>query len=308
VGVWLNNALTASTPAEIQRREVARIERLGFGSVWTGESPGGKDIFAKLGIWLAATERIVVGSGIANLWARPAVTMLAGANTLGEAYPGRFFLGIGAGHAYQAASLGEAYRPLDRMRGYLDDMDEALRLAGLPGAPTAPIPSIKVPRLLAAVGPNMLAVAGERVDGAHPFASPVETTVLAREILGPDKLLVPEQAVIFDTDRSRAREAARAYRAMSVNALKSTGAGPFASPYNRNLRRLGYSEEQITTVDDRVVDAIIAHGDETEIVKRVRTQLDAGADCVVIDPIAADLPAVVDQLEHLAPALLEITA
>jgi alkanesulfonate monooxygenase SsuD/methylene tetrahydromethanopterin reductase-like flavin-dependent oxidoreductase (luciferase family) len=82
VGVWLNNAITASAPADVQRREVDRIERLGYGSLWTGETPGSRDVFAKLGIWLAATDRIVVGSGIANLWARPGITMRAAAGTL----------------------------------------------------------------------------------------------------------------------------------------------------------------------------------------------------------------------------------
>ena len=302
-GVWLNNAITASTPAAVQRRELSRIERLGYGSAWTGESPGGRDIFVKLGIWLAATDRLVVGSGIANLWARPGLTMSAGAGTLAEAYPGRLVLGIGVGFARQAESVGRSFgRPLSRVREYLDEMDTVPETALIPAVPA---PEIPFPRLLAAVGPRMLALAAERADGAHPYASPVETTAAARQILGPDKLLVPEQLVIYDTDPARAREAARAYRARTLAMFRAVG-DPAASPYSRNMLRLGYTEEQVTTVDDRVIDAIIAHGDETAIVRRLREHLAAGADHVLVNAVGPDLPAVVSALERIAPAVTEI--
>jgi probable F420-dependent oxidoreductase len=290
-GAWLNNSITASAPADVQRRELARIERLGYGSAWTGESPGGRDIFVKLGIWLAATDRLVVGSGIANLWARPGLTMSAGAGTLAEAYPGRLVLGIGVGFARQAESLGKSYgRPLSRVREYLNEMDTAPDTTLIPSVPA---PELPFPRLLAAVGPKMLALAAERADGAHPYASPVETTAQARQILGPDKLLVPEQLVIYDTDPARAREAARAYRTQTLAAF-------------RNLLRLGYTEEEVTTVNDRVIDAIIAYGDEAAIVKRLREHLTAGADHVLINAVGPDLSAIVDTLERIAPAVTEI--
>jgi probable F420-dependent oxidoreductase len=275
---------------------VARIERLGYGSVWTGESPGGRDIFAKLGIWLAATDRIVVGSGIANLWARPGITMRAGAGTLAEGYPGRWVLGVGVGFSRQAEGLGQTYgQPLTRVRQYLDEMDATPESAAIP----------PFPRVLAALGPKMLALAGDRADGAHPFAAPVATTASAREILGPDKLLIPEQHVILAADPAKAREAARAYRAQALTAIEAMG-GVQASPYARNLLRLGFTEEEITTVNDRVIDATIAHGDEGAIVKRLREHLDAGADHVLVNVSAPDLPSIVDTLERLAPALSEL--
>lgn len=302
-GVWLNNAITASAPADAQRRELSRIERLGYGSAWTGESPGGRDIFVKLGIWLAATDRLVVGSGIANLWARPGLTMSAGAGTLAEAYPGRLILGVGVGFARQAESVGKRYgRPLSRIREYLDEMDTAPETAFISAVPA---PEIPFPRLLAAVGPKMLALAAERADGALPFASPVETTAQARRILGPDKLLVPEQLVIYDPDPAQAREAARAYRAQTLAAFRAVG-GPAASPYGRNLLRLGYTEEQVTTVDDEVIDATIAYGDETAIVKRLREHLAAGADHVLVNAVGPDLSAIADTLERIAPAVTEL--
>jgi probable F420-dependent oxidoreductase len=302
VGVWLNNAITAAAPARVQRLAVARIEELGYGSVWTGESPGSSDVVAKLAIWLSATRSIVVGSGIANLWARPAITLRAGANTLAEAYPGRLVLGIGVGFARQAEGLGLSYgRPLTRMRQYLDEMDATAGTAMF----ASPVPEPRPARVLAAVGPKMLALAGERADGAHPFASPVATTAQARQILGPDRLVIPEQFVVFDTDRSRARETVRAYRKQGQALFKAAaGLGAVASPYNRNLLRLGYTEEEITQVSDRVIDATTAYGDLTAVSTRIGEHLDAGADHVLVNPHAADLPAIVDQLEHLAPALL----
>jgi probable F420-dependent oxidoreductase len=300
VGVWLNNALTATTPADVQRRELARVERLGYGSAWTGETVGNRDIFGKLGIWLAATERIVVGSGIANLWARPGITMRAAAETLAEAYDGRFVLGIGVGFPRQAESLGREFgSALDRMREYVAEMAAEVT------APATPTPATPFPRLLAAVGPKMLALAAELADGAHPFAAPVETTALARKILGPDKLLVPAQLVILDSDPARAKDTARAYRANALAMSKVVG-GPRAMPYDRNLLRLGFAEEEVFGVSDRVVDATIAYGDETAIARRLREHLDAGADHVLINVHAPDLPAVTDVLERLAPAVHEI--
>ncbi|MFF0488403.1 TIGR03620 family F420-dependent LLM class oxidoreductase [Nocardia sp. NPDC004068] len=299
VGVWVNNQVTAVAPAEEQRRAVARIEELGFGSAWTGESTGGRDIFAKLGIWLAETDRLVVGSGVANLWARPGITMAAGAATLAEAYPERFVLGLGVGFPRQAESLGRAYgRPLARMREYLDEMDTIPDPALVPtAAPEAPHPGV-----LAALGPKMLALAKDRADGAHPYAAPVETTARAREILGPDKLLIPEQLVVYHPDPAQARERARQYRARTLSAMHVIG-GATGSPYGRNLLRLGYTEEQISTVDDAVIDALIAHGDEEAIARRLRDHLVAGADHVLVNPVGADLATIVATLERIAPAV-----
>jgi len=302
VGVWLNNAVTASAPMDAQRRALARIEELGYGSAWTGEGPGGRDVFVKLNVWLAATERLVAGSGIANLWARPGPTMAGAARATAEAYPDRLVLGIGVGFAKQAASLGQEYgRPLARVRAYLDTMDTPVDTGLAPPPATA-----AYPRVLAAVGPKMLALAAERADGAHPFAAPVATTAEARAILGPDKLLVPEQVVIYEPDPVRARAAAREYRALLLEGYRRAAGDPAAMPYSRNLLRLGFTEEQVTTVDDRVIDATIAYGDEAAIAERLRAHLAAGADHVLVNPVGADLPAITDTLTRLAPTVREL--
>jgi alkanesulfonate monooxygenase SsuD/methylene tetrahydromethanopterin reductase-like flavin-dependent oxidoreductase (luciferase family) len=309
VGVWLMDVFTSgATPADVEREQAARIEALGYGSLWIAEGLGGKEAFAHLGILLAATERLVIGAGIANLRARGAAAMHGGAVTLAEAYPGRFVLGVGG------ATVA------DRMREYLDAMDAA---AAGPVAPrfaasrdgasyvervrrylegtslgAAGAPPVRFPRVLAALGPRMLGVARERADGAHPFGAPVEHTAVAREALGPDRLLVPEQAVVLDTDAGRARATARDYVAM--------GRRMPTSPYSANLRRLGYGDEDLLgDGSDRLVDALVAWGGEDAIVSRVRRQLEAGADHVLVHPLAPDLPSAVDQLERLAPALLE---
>ncbi|TDD70902.1 TIGR03620 family F420-dependent LLM class oxidoreductase [Actinomadura rubrisoli] len=302
VGVWLN-AVTTTAPADEQRRAAAAIERLGYGSVWTGEAPGGRDVFVKLAIWLSATDRITAGSGIANLLARPPVTTRGASDTLADGFPGRFVLGIGVGHPRQAAGVGQDYgRPLTRVRDYLGAMDDSSGGWLVPAA----APALRPPRVLAAVGPKMLALAGELTDGAHPFASPVETTAAAREILGPGKLLIPEQGLVYDPDPARARDAARAYRADVLKQMERAG-GALALPYGRNLLRLGYTEEEITQVSDRVVDATIAHGDEEAIVRRIREHLDAGADHVLVNPLGTDFPGIITALERLAPALTDLS-
>jgi alkanesulfonate monooxygenase SsuD/methylene tetrahydromethanopterin reductase-like flavin-dependent oxidoreductase (luciferase family) len=310
VGVWLMDVFSSNTtPADVEREQAARIEALGYGSLWFAEGVGGKEAFAHLGILLAATERLAIGAGIANLRAREAAAMHGGAVTLAEAYPGRLVLGVGG------ATVAE------RMRQYLDGMDQAAASPIAPrfvphagdlsyvervglyldgkGMGAAGAPPVHFPRVLAALGPRMLQLARDRADGAHPYAAPVEHTVVAREALGPDRLLIPEQAIVFDTDTARAHAVARDYVAM--------GRRLPSSPYTANLRRLGYGDEDLLgDGSDRLVDALIAWGDEAAIVGRVRQQLDAGADHVLVHPLAPDLPSAVDQLERLAPALLEL--
>jgi len=284
VGVWLYGGIPSTVQ---QRREaLARIEQLGYGSVWFGETVGGNDAFARAGVYLAATERLVIGTGVANVWARAAQTMQAGGHALAEAYPGRFVLGVGIGHPFQAEQVGEDFsKPLARMRKYLSIMDE--EAAANP--PVEPFP-----RVLGAVGPKMIELSGELTDGVHPFVMPVEHTAQAREILGTGKLLIPHQTVLLEPDPVKAR----AIRREGLRRALERG----SNGYFREWRRLGYADD-MAEISDRFVDALTAWGDEEAIAKRVREQLDAGADHVLISPDAPDLPAIVEQLERLAPAL-----
>lgn len=286
VGVWLYGL---QTPLDVLREQVARIDRLGYGSVWIGEGVGGKEAFAKSAVLLADTERIVVATGIANVHSRHGATMQAGGRTLAEAYPGRFVLGIGIGHSFQADQVGTRWRPLAQLREYLDQMD---------AEQAANPPPVPFPRIASALGPKMLELTRDRTDGTHPFTSPVAHTAFAREVLGPDKLVIPHQNVLLEADPARAREIAREGVGMAIRMPQS--------PYYKNLRRFGYSHDELGEVSNRVVDAIVAWGDEQAIAERVQEQLDAGADHVLVSPTAAptSVPSAVDQLERLAPALL----
>lgn len=285
VGVWLASLRPATIDEE--REAARRIEELGYGSLWAGEVIGGKEAFAHQAVLLAATQRMVTGTGIANIWARHPATMQAGAATLGAAYPGRFMLGIGVSHAPIVERSGQTYdRPLTRMVQYLDGMDQV--------AAEVPTTDVPVPRVLAALGPKMLALARDRADGAHPYFVPVEHTPLARQILGPDRLLIPEQAVILGTDAEQARRVARGH---TTSYLRLPN-------YVNNLRRLGYSDQDLSGGgSDRLVDAIVAWGDEEQIAARVRQHLAGGADHVLLQPLG-DLESAVAQLERLAPAVL----
>ena len=284
VGVWLFGGNAAS--AAVEREQLARIDELGYGSVWMGETVGERDAFARSAVFLGATERITVGTGIANVWSRPAATAQAAARTLAEAFPGRFVLGLGIGHAFQAESTGQSFaKPLTAMRDYLSRMDDEAA-ANPPAGP--------FPRVLAAIGPKMLELSRDAADGAHPFTMPVEHTAFAREILGPGKLLIPHQAVLLSADAEVARAKARS----SLTQILQVEA------YARAWRNFGYGDE----LSDRLVDAAVAWGDEDAIARRVREQLDAGADQVLISPTGTDLPGAVDQLARLAPALLGVAA
>jgi probable F420-dependent oxidoreductase len=274
--------LLVATPAGGLREQLRRIETLGYGSVWSGETPadslaGGREAFALHGLMLAATDRIVVGTGIANISIREPVAMHTGAATLAEAYPGRFVLGLG-GH--------RGDRPLAALGAYLDAMDAAA--AGL-------LPGVDYPRLLAALGPRAHRLALERADGVHPFLQPVAHTGRARAALGTGPLLVPHQAVLLEPDPERARGLLRGM---------SAGVRTADSPYTRHYRRLGYTDLDLANGrSDRLLDALLGHGDVAAVAGRLREHLDAGADHVLLQPLARDLPTFVDQLAELAPAL-----
>jgi probable F420-dependent oxidoreductase len=274
VGAW-SFGLQANRTVEAQAG-VAAYEGLGYTATWFPESLGSKEALSHAALLLAAGPRMVVATGIANIYARDAAAMISGARTLAEAYPGRFVLGIGVSHARSVAARGGTYgRPIETMRAYLDAMDAA--------AWNGPALPEKPPVLLAALGPRMLDLAAERADGAHPYFVPVEHTRVARERLGPEPVLAVEVTAVLDGDAGRAREAARAFAGYYLAAPN----------YANNLRRLGWSDEDVAgSGSDRLLDAVVAQGDAAAIARRVREHLDAGADhvCVQLRTLdAADL-------------------
>jgi probable F420-dependent oxidoreductase len=288
VGVCLPVSFTTTTRADLQRAAARRLEEAGYQAIWTNEVIG-KDAFVQLGVLLAATERTVFGTFVANVWARAAQTMHAAAAQLAEAYPGRLVAGLGVGYPEQAASVGQEFgSPLATMRDYLDRMD----------SPTwPPAPDAAYPRIIAANGPKMLALASEVADGAMPAGLPSTFTAQAREVLGPDKLLVVGLSVIPDADADRARAAAR----------ESVSNRLAAASYAARIAELGSSDREITEVSDRLVVAVVAHGDSAAIAAKVREHLRAGADHVtLLLPTGGEFSAGIDELERLAPALAEL--
>ena len=275
-------------PAKAVRHAARELEELGFGALWYPESLVVKECFAAGALLLAGTDQIPVATGIANLWARDAMTMACGARTLGEAFPGRFMLGLGVSHAEQVGPHGFDYgKPVSTMRNYLDRM-ESLAYNG-------PEPAQPVPLMLAALRPKMLELARERAVGAHPYFVPVEHTRRAREVLGGGKLLATKVTVILDTDAGVARGLARSFTPFYLGKTN----------YSKALMWLGYTETDVSDAgSDRLIDDVIGWGDVDAVTTRVEEHLDAGADhvCVHVLNDSAGFP--MDELRALAPSLL----
>jgi probable F420-dependent oxidoreductase len=284
IGVWLVSLATA--PADQERRAVAAIEELGYGALWFGETPTGKEAFTHAALLLSASRRLMIATGIASIYGRDATAAAAGASTLAEAWQGRFVLGLGVSHLPMVSGRGHQYgKPLPAMRAYLDAMDATPYDAPVPGP---------VPRVLAALRPNMLELAATRTQGAHPYFVTPEHTRRARQILGPDPLLAPEQAVVADTDPARARATARRY------------AAPYLSMpnYLNNLRELGFSDSDFEGGgSDALIDAVVPWGDPESLGERVREHYRAGADHVAVQPVARTLDQQLEDLRRLAPVL-----
>jgi probable F420-dependent oxidoreductase len=288
VGVWLGSI--ALEPAREERAAVARLEELGYGTAWFGEGPTNREALSHAALLLGASKRIMIATGIANIWARDAAAAINGANTLNEACEERFLLGLGVSHAPSVNSRGHEYaKPLTAMRGYLEAIDEH--------SYTAPTPAHPSPVVLAALRPKMLELARQRTAGAHPYFVPPAHTAKARAILGPRSLLAPEQVVVLETGAARARDLGRRHMASYLRLPN----------YVNNLRTLGYQDADFADGgSDRLVDAIVAWGAEDAIAQRVREHLDAGADHVAIQAYAENADAALEQLERLAPLLLAL--
>lgn len=293
VGLWSSHlqGMTAAQAAEA----LAAVEAAGVRTVWIGEGAQTKEVLTHAAVLLASTRRLIVATGIANIWARDAVATASGARVLAEAYPGRFVLGLGVSHAPNLAARGgdvtDYVRPLTYLRRYLDQMDAA--------RPATPGPAEAVPRLLAALRPRMLKLAAERASGAHPYFVTVEHTARARELLGPDPVLAPEVAVLLETDRSRAREIAAHYVGHRLD----------RENYRNHLLELGFSEADLASGgSDRLFDAVVAWGDVDAIAERVRAHHDAGADHVALDILTpTDVTFPLDAVNRLAEGIAAVS-
>jgi probable F420-dependent oxidoreductase len=281
-GVWLGSI--GLLGAEEERSAVRELEAAGYGAIWFGESPFNKEALAHAALLLDATEQVTVATGIASIWLRSPASAANGACALAEAHPARFVLGLGVSHAPLVGLLGQDYsKPLTRMREYLDAMEET-RYAAAP-------PAEQAPRVLAALGPKMLELARDRTQGAHPYLVTPEHTRRARAILGVGPLLAPEQAFVLESDPERARAVARSHLATYL-ALPN---------YRDNWLRTGFEEADVAgNGSDRLVDSLVAWGDEDAVRQRLEEHLAAGADHVALQALG-EWP--VRQLTRLAPTL-----
>jgi probable F420-dependent oxidoreductase len=270
VGVWGHSSWSEfGDPAAL-----AELERLGYGTAWLGGSPPAD--LSTVEPVLAASTSLVVATGIVNVWDADPTVAVGGYHRVAAAYPDRLVLGIGAGHR---PLVGDRYtKPYDKLVSYLDVLDEG-------GVPESG-------RMLAALGPKVLGLARDRTAGAHPYLTTPEHTAQAREILGPDKLLVPEQKVVLSTDPTEARALGRKRLEMYYSLPN----------YTNNWLRLGFTEADIADGgSDRLVDALVAWGDEEAIRERIQAHRDAGADQVALQVLNDDrLPV----LRALAPVLV----
>jgi probable F420-dependent oxidoreductase len=285
IGVWTFDLERLAAAGA--REYVRTLERLGFKTLWIPESLGSKEVFAHAGLLLAATTKLIVASGIANIWARDAVAMANGGRALVDAYPDRFLHGLGVSHAPTVKTRGSEYRrPLEHMRGYLDGMDAAPYTG----------PKVEVPRVLAALGPQMLRLSAERTLGAHPYFVPIEHTTVARKELGAGPLLAVEQAAVLSDDPTLARATARRHMKRYLE----------LDNYANNLRRLGWSDADLKDGgSDKLVDAIVAWGTVDAIRNRVDAHRKRGADHVCLQVVRVD-PASppTSDIERIAKALL----
>lgn len=266
-----------------------RIESMGFSALWLPEA-GGRDPFVLAARLLDHTERLVVATGIANVYARDPMAMKAAQYTLAEQSGGRFLLGIGISHQLLVEDIrGHSYgAPLAAMNAYLDRFEQA--------AYGGPEPAEKPPLVLAALGPKMLELARDRADGAHPYMVTPEHTRGAREILGADRLLCTEQKAVFEPDVAKGREIARSAGALAM--------GLSLPNYRRSLIRQGFEDADFEGgLSDRLVDAVVAVGDGDAIAARVGAHRDAGATHVCVHPLHPEGRSVPDWrvIEAIAP-------
>ncbi|WP_410590334.1 TIGR03620 family F420-dependent LLM class oxidoreductase [Amycolatopsis sp. lyj-23] len=237
------------------------LEHAGYGTLWLDASPPADLELAEA--LLDATNRLVVGTSVVNAWTADAATVAASYHRIEAKHPGRFLLGVGIGHREVHAEYASPYETLV---SYVD----ALVRDGVPA-----------PRIvLAALGPRMLRLAGERTAGTVPCMITTEHTRRARAALGPGKLVLPGQFALVEPDAARARAIARS--APPGTALAVTN-------YASNLRRLGYTAEDLAEAgSDRLIDALVAHGPADVVAATLLAQLDAGADQVGVYPLGDD--------------------
>lgn len=251
-------------------QQATEIEALGYGAVWVGGSPPAALSWVEP--ILQATTTLCVATSIVNIWSAPAQRVAESFHRIEAAYPGRFLLGIGVGHAEM---ISEYRKPYNALVEYLDRLDDY----GVPANR----------RVVAALGPRVLGLSARRSAGAHPYLTTPEHTARARELIGPSAFLAPEHKVVLTTDSARARTVGRQALDMYFNLAN----------YRNNWKRLGFTDDEVSRPgSDRLVDAVVAYGTPDAIAARLNEHLLAGADHVPIQVLTED--------DNLVSALTEL--
>jgi len=285
LGVW---TFSDDLDHESAAKFVQRVEKLGYGAIWIPDALG-FDPFVRAAFLLERCDRLILATGIANIYARDPMAMKAAQTALFVQFQGRFLLGLGVSHApFVEGVRGHAYRrPVATMRGYLDAMEKAPY--------SGPDPLEEPPIVLGALRTRMLGLAAERTRGAHPYLTTPEHTRRAREIMGPEAWLCPEVKVLLESDPEKARRLGR-----------EACSGNLAFPnYQKNLDWLGYTSADLEAGgSDRLIDDLVVWGDEAALHAGVKAHLDAGASHVCVHTVNPDGSRVphLPTLEALAPS------
>jgi len=281
-GIW--SAHLRYGDVDVAAQAAAEIDELGYRAIWIPDVGG--DVLGSVETLLRATARLVVATGILNIWMHDPAEIARQRASWSGAWRDRFLLGLGVSHAplIDHNDPGRYRKPLSKMIQFLDALDAA----------ESPVPVDA--RVLAALRPKMLGLARERAAGIHPYFVPPEHVAQARGVVGPDALIAVEQAVVLDAGPSSARATARRHTATYVNLPN----------YTNNLRDFGFGDDDFSDGgSDRLVDAIVAWGDVDAIAQRVSAMRAAGADHVCIQVIRPDDELPLADWRELAPALVD---
>jgi probable F420-dependent oxidoreductase len=267
VWTWLDH-LSATEAAALSRR----AEDWGYSALWIPEAVG-RDPFSLIGYLAGQTERMIFATGIANIYARDPMATKAIWKTLSEIAPERFILGLGVSHQHLVSGTrGHDYKkPLSTMREYLEAVDKALYMGAMP--------EVDAPIVLGALRDKMLGLSATAVQGAHPYLVPPAHTKRARDVMGPDALLCPEQMVLAETDADKARGIAREALKMYIRLPN----------YQNNLKQFGYTDADFENGgSDKLVDEMVVWGEPERIAAHLQEHLDAGANHVCIQTFRND--------------------
>jgi probable F420-dependent oxidoreductase len=287
-GLWTPALESLAGPAA--QEAAAEVEALGYGSLFFGEAYG-REAFSNAQALLAATERMVVGTGIASIYGRGAVAANAAGRLLESLAPGRFVMGLGVSHRplVEGVLKQDYLPPVAAMRAYLDALD---------AAPYFGVDAVPPPVVLAALGPKMLGLARDRTAGAHSYLVTPAHTASARELLGPEPLLVVEQAVVLGQGEEESGRRAQEHLDIYTGLPN----------YRNNWRRQGFTENDLVRGgSERLADALVVRGDEDAVLVRVREHLAAGADHVLLQVLGRDLGQVpMEEWRAIAAALRDL--